>query len=60
MDYVVGLLCFLQLSQNIKLGRAMVMGSFQCRGVLLLWHVVGQGPGARFTKLFMTELIHKT
>ena len=25
-------------------GRAMVLGSFQCRGVLLLWHIVGQGP----------------
>ena len=24
--------------------RAMVLGSFQCRGVLLLWHMVGQGP----------------
>ena len=22
----------------------MVPGSFQCRGVLLLWHMVGQGP----------------
>ena len=21
----------------------MVLGSFQCRGVLLLWHMVGQG-----------------
>ena len=26
------------------LGRAMVLGSFQCRGVILLWHMVGQGP----------------
>ena len=26
------------------LGRAMVLGSFQCRGVLLLSHMVGQGP----------------
>ena len=26
------------------LGRAMVVGSFQCQGVLLLWHMVGQGP----------------
>ena len=26
------------------LGRAMVLGSFQCRGVLLLWHMAGQGP----------------
>ena len=23
----------------------MVLGRFQCRGVLLLWHLVGQGPG---------------
>ena len=22
----------------------MVLGSFHCRGVLLLWHMVGQGP----------------
>ena len=26
------------------LGRAMVLGSFQFRGVLLLSHMVGQGP----------------
>ena len=26
------------------LGWAMVLGSFQCRGVLLLLHIVGQGP----------------
>ena len=26
------------------LDRAMVLGSFQCRGTLLLWHMVGQGP----------------
>ena len=26
------------------LGRAMVLGSLQCRGVLLLWYMVGQGP----------------
>ena len=26
------------------LGRAMVLGSFQCRGVVRLWHMVGQGP----------------
>ena len=26
------------------LGWAMVLGSFQCRGVLLLLHLVGQGP----------------
>ena len=25
-------------------GSAMVLGSFQCRSVLLLWHMVGQGP----------------
>ena len=26
------------------LGRAIVLGNFQCQGVLLLWHMVGQGP----------------
>ena len=26
------------------LGRAMVLGIFQCRGVLLLWCIIGQGP----------------
>ena len=26
------------------LGWAMVLGSFQCRGVLLLLHILGQGP----------------
>ena len=26
------------------LGRAMILGTFQCQGVLLLWHIVGQGP----------------
>ena len=26
------------------LGRAMVLGSFQFRGILLLWHMVGQWP----------------
>ena len=26
------------------LGWAMVLGSFQCRGILLLLHIVGQGP----------------
>ena len=26
------------------LGCAMLLGSFQCRGVLLLLHIVGQGP----------------
>ena len=26
------------------LSRAMVLGSFHCRGVLLLWHIVGQEP----------------
>ena len=27
-----------------RLVRVMVLGSFQCRGVLLLWHMVRQGP----------------
>ena len=26
------------------IGRAMVLGSFQCQGILLPWHMVGQGP----------------
>ena len=26
------------------LGRAVVLGNFQCWGLLLLWHMVGQGP----------------
>ena len=26
------------------LAQAMVLGSCRCRGVLLLWHMVGQGP----------------
>ena len=25
-------------------GLGVLLGSFQCRGVLLLWHMVGQGP----------------
>ena len=29
--------------------KAMVLGSFQCRGVLLLWHMVGQGPAVLAT-----------
>ena len=29
---------------RVWLGQAIVLGSFQCRGVLLLWHMVGQGP----------------
>ena len=28
----------------IYVGGWVVLGSFQCRGVLLLWHMVGQGP----------------
>ena len=32
------------VSSVTTLGRAMVLGSFQYRGVLLLWHVIGQGP----------------
>ena len=33
-----------QLRLSGWLGWVMVLGSFQCRGVLLLLHVVGQGP----------------
>ena len=32
------------LQSGWLLGRAMVLGSFQCRGVLLLLHMVGQEP----------------
>ena len=38
------------------LGRAMVLGSFQCRGVLLLWHMVGQGPVV--TRFDSLKLLH--
>ena len=27
-----------------RLCRAMMLGSFQCRGVLMLWHILGQEP----------------
>ena len=37
-------ICCLHAEQYGWMGRAMVLGSFQCRGVLLLWHMVGQGP----------------
>ena len=33
-----------QVEQRIHVDIAMVLGSFQCRGVLLLLHIVGQGP----------------
>ena len=35
------------------LGWAMVLGSFQSRGVLLLLHIVGQGPDGPDIKLFI-------
>ena len=34
---------FKTLITFLPLGQAMVLGSFQCQGVLLLWHMVGQG-----------------
>ena len=42
-------LCFSELPSHPSLSLwqlclKMVLGSFQCRGVLLLWHMVGQGP----------------
>ena len=45
------------------LGLAMVLGSFQCRSVLLLWHIVGQGPavlaaGAGRVGLFSSHLTY--
>ena len=41
----------------LVLGWAMVLGSFQCQGVLLLLHIVGQGPtvlaaGAEWVDLY--------
>ena len=36
--------CTTLVAHYVWLRRAMVLGSFQCRGVLLLWHMVGQGP----------------
>ena len=47
-----GILCLIERIDPVDhyivwggwLGRAMVLGSFQRRGVLLLWHMVGQGP----------------
>ena len=29
---------------SVWLGQAMMLGSFQCHGVLLLWNMIGQGP----------------
>ena len=37
-------ICEQHRRRSVWLGQAMVLGSFQCQGVLLLWHVVGQGP----------------
>ena len=34
----------LQICPTGRLGWAMVLGSFQCRGILLHLHIVGQGP----------------
>ena len=34
----------MKMAKEWGLGRAMMLGSFQCRGVLLLWHMVEQGP----------------
>ena len=45
------------------LGRAMVLGCFQCRGVLLLWYMVGQGlavlaAGAGWVGCFFFYLVY--
>ena len=40
----VGIYCCLTADFCGWLGRAMVLGSFQCRSILLLWHMVGKGP----------------
>ena len=36
--------CFVTLFSAGWLGCAMLLGSFHCRGILLLLHIVGQGP----------------
>ena len=38
------------ISEAGWLGWAMVLGSFQCRGALLLLHIVGQGPAVLAVK----------
>ena len=40
--HIVSVVCPLNLC--VWLGWANVLGSFQCRGILLLWHIIGQGP----------------
>ena len=45
-------LSYAQKAGSGWLGRAMLLGSFQCRGVLLLWHMVGQGPAVLAAGLF--------
>ena len=44
--YLVSCDCSIWNKINICgwLGQAMVLGSFHCRGFLLLWHMVGQVP----------------
>ena len=43
----------------------MVLGRFQCRGVLLLWHMVGHGPavlaadGGWVSYFFIIEPAHE-
>ena len=50
MDFICNVLLFSvdiwlwHFLESGWLGRVMVLGSFQCRGALLLWHMVGQGP----------------
>ena len=41
------------------LGQAMVLSSFQCRGVLLLLHMIGQGPaaGGLFFIFFISSIL---
>ena len=62
--------CMLQKWQRCRprsdcgwLDRTMVLGSFQCQGVLLLWHMVGQGPaelaaGGLFFSLSLLFFFH--
>ena len=40
----IGLASYQLLESTRWLGWPMVLGSFQCQGVLLLLHIIGQGP----------------
>ena len=44
LEHLESQLCRLEVHVLYTLGWAMVLGSFQCWGILLLLHIVGQGP----------------